>query len=577
MQGVEQLRGMNLSSGELEVFQGMFPGLEEFGPFQDLLAQTIDMEGRYSTATRQAKIDTGLWTDELVDISTELNKTITNMEGLANAIDQANKLQEPITPEGEALNVQIAAYEQLKAAADAAGKPTEQFDNILAGLNARLAENGARVATNQALISLYAAAVFQTSGNFEFAGAEAMRFSEILAGLPVAQQVKITAALPFLELNRLAKLIDLIVNKKYSIEIALKMAMAQEKIIPEIKQLPGSMGGELGGAAVQHNADALAQALRDLAFVGGNAAAESAGAALNADDSSDKLNKTEFGLLELAKAFEIFSEITGSKSIPAFKAWLEIQQKLVEAQEEHNLRLEQARNPLLAMNMAFAAIRTRVLETNGTIETFLRNDVFMPALNNFKSALGDLFGEPPREVQELQLRKAQLELQRAERVRAGAKPSDLKNLDKQIDAIDKDIDLIIKRVEVYKRTAELMDQTIKTEQEILDQSIILGKIIYNASSSVRLLDGAATFAYLTLINLGNSFNEVAAINRSGGGAAAVAALRAGPTASATGVRDVNLSLTLQGANRAQIQQQVMKALDDALVYDSFAGNSVRSI
>jgi len=323
----------------------------------------------------------------------------------------------------------------------------------------------------------------------------------------------------------------------------------------------------------------------------------------------DKLNKTEFGLLKLAEAFKIFGEITNSDSIPAFKEWLDMQKKFVEAQEAMAVRIEQARNPLLSMQMALLAIRTRILETNGTIATFLRNDVFMPALNAFKSALSDLFSEPSREVQELQLKKAQLELDRLYRKRGGASDKDLKALDREIASIDEQIAIIEKRTEIYKRFAELQDQTIRTEQEILDQSRILGELINKSSAQVQILNSATWFAALTLINFANATNEVTAGIRAGAGSVSGAAV-GGPVGgwswmnegasgtselvklpsgsyvfSAAQTRamigggrggDITINLTLQGQSRDQVKRDVMDALDKALVGASFGGGYIGS-
>lgn len=322
---------------------------------------------------------------------------------------------------------------------------------------------------------------------------------------------------------------------------------------------------------------------------------------------ADKLNKTEFGLLKLAEAFRFFTDLTGSKSIPAFKTWLELQKRIVEAQEQENARRELALNPMLQMVMALGAIRARILEANMTIAEFLRNDVYMPALDAFKSALQDLFGEAPREVQELQLKKAQLELDRLYRVRGGASDKDLKAIDKEIAALDEQIAIIEKRTEIYKRFAELQDNTIRTEQEILDQSRILGELVNQTSAHVRNLDSATWFAALTMINFANAVNEQAAIVRGGAvsgaavggpvggwswmnegssgsselvklpsGSWVFSASQARKLLSDGGGNSIMLNLTLQGSSKEQIKRDVMKALDDALVGASFGGGYIGS-
>jgi len=633
---VDDLKKIGASSEELRNLRIGFPVFGQIPEFTDLIREVTANELALAEANRIVKLSTGEWTEEMIEAATGLQQLITSIDQLNAGIDAANKLQHQIDPMTAFIEAQISALEALKAAREADGDATEEYDDILAGLNARLKEQAAQISVNESLNKFFAATLkdFYLFGDIvdptarsqraafgldpatiEVINAKVLELSDAVTKLPLFEQIKISAILPFTELHRLLELIRGITEKKWSFEVAMAFAMrTPEQMEPtaadweRAERLPGRGGALLRERLVEQQGAADRQRLYDIWQENQNKFAAGAGARLNAG-AADKLNKTEFGLLELAKAFEIFKKITNSESIPAFKSWLDAQKKLVEAQEAMAVRVEQARNPLLSMQMALLAIRTRILETNGTIATFLRNDVFAPALNAFKSALSDLFGEPSREVQELQLKKAQLELDRLYRKRGGASDKDLKALDKEIASIDEQIAIIEKRTEIYKRFAELQDQTIRTEQEILDQSRILGELINKSSAQVQILNSATWFAALTLINFANATNEVTAGIRAGAGSVSGAAV-GGPVSgwswvnegasgtselvklpsgsyvfSAAQTRamigggrggDITINLTLQGQSRDQVKRDVMDALDKALVGASFGGGYIGS-
>ncbi len=583
---LNEIEKMGLSGSQLkEIGITLFPILEQPGNFEALskfkqiMFDQLEVEEAVRDARRDALGKSGFTDEQIAAI--EATEALTEAtDAYAASLKNAMAILETTDPQTEFLKTQIAAWERRRAEMDLTGESTAHADNMIAGLNARLAVLDATLSSDSQLLSFYQANMTALRREALQADGDLILLANTLKQMPEDLKIKLDLLMPDLEIHRLMALLDALAHANGSV-IRIKLAL-EAAMLPAAAMAPSEaewafargLGGEAGAQAeaalTRRQKAAEIQGAFDYQNRIGTGGDAGVGARLNAGapDAADNLNKTEFGLMELSKAFAKFNELTGSKSIPAFKEWLELQKKLAEAQDAANLRAEQAANPLLAMSMAFAAIRTRVLETNGTIETFLRDDVFMPALSKFKSALSDIFGEPPREVQELELKKAHLELERLERVRGGAKPKDLKDLDKQIEAIDAEIAIISKRVDIYKKTAELMDQTIKTEQEVLDASIILGQIIFNASSSVRLLDGAATFAYLTLINLGNAFNEGAATQRSG------AATAIQQNATAQPGTNVTINLSTQAQNRAQIKADVMKALDEAFIFDTYSGNSV---
>lgn len=623
---VERLRTSGATSQDLIDLENIFPDLGQIPEYSRLIFDLADAESKFAAATREAKIASGEWTDEMIDSEATLTTLITKIDGYAQAIDDAQKIQSALDPEQEALKVQIAAYESLQAAAAAIGQPTKEYDDILAGLNLRLDEFGAKTSLNNALISLYVSALQESSAavarnyveldnmgmSVEAARGKALQFSQILATLPEVEQIRIQAILPFLEMHRLAKLIDDIVNKKYSIEIALKMAtMTPRQMTEEAQQ--GAIGpdGNITFIPRARQDEINRQALYDIYFEEQQKISSGAGAVANAEKGpKDELNKTEFGLLSLAEAFKIFNDQTGSESIPAFKAWLEMQKGLVEATEKHTAALEIQQNPLLQMIMALGAIRQHILEANITIEQFLRDQVFMPALNNFKSELDKLFNQPTRETMQLELEKDQLELQRLQRKRSGATDKELKDLDRKIESINREIEIRNKAREIEQDRISLLDKTMLTEEDLFNQAQLLATAIDITSQKVIDLQDAVFFQALAALNAGNALNLVAdaAYGLAGGApggattGAAVGGYKTGWTwvgesgaelvnfgqsgAHVFTARDsarmagggTNIEINLQVAERdnGKIKEEVMRALDNALFAASYGGSFVDS-
>jgi len=335
----------------------------------DLLAGLIDAADQLNLFKIEpvglGRFADGQFTDAMHKFGQAISDAEIEFEDLGSAIDDALKGFDKFDPLTEALEVQMVVLNGYKLELEATGQSTKDVDAQMAGLKNTIEQQSNVLSGAKSLVTLYGSQLSALNRSNDEVNTATQRLTATLNALPPSVVMQVLASLPWDDMDKVIAFLDLF-SRGYSISVSLAM---------------GNLGVDLqkGLAGIPIFGKALAEKVRgtfSLPQLLPEDANKGFGAGVAAGDTpsiygggkTDELNKTEFGLLALADAFKIFNAQTGSDSVDAFKAWLDLQKSLVEAQSVYNAILEQQSNPLLAMTIAMDTVRLRVLELKIALE-----------------------------------------------------------------------------------------------------------------------------------------------------------------------------------------------------------------
>lgn len=136
--------------------------------------------------------------------------------------------------------------------------------------------------------------------------------------------------------------------------------------------------------------------------------------------------------------------------------------------------------------LGLKAIQRHLEETGKTVEQFLR-DVNAGVLETASNAIDQLLGAPTRESLTLQLREKELERKRLLLEQGGAEDDDprLRRIDNELAAIQTTIALRNNEIEQLRLRAQLADQTIRTDVELINAFTWLYGVVGNFSGALQ--------------------------------------------------------------------------------------------
>lgn len=393
-------------------------------------------------------------------------------------------------PVVEGLKLQVLLLEESKRRlddlgdSDGAAKVKAQID----ALNNAIAETEAPAAIAKQAILALGAATLQSAGDsidqIEAAAKAYQSLADVVTKLPKEQVIEIGLNLNLSEKQAILDFIALL-QQGITIPVAIASAnLSASKFVPKADVPSGFLHDptSLGIPAENQAAaaiDAASKAAADAAPNFEKQAATTKGAGAAAKEVSQIWADGIISLGEamsegLTPAMVAQLETTHDAEMAAFG--------LADAQFRLAVEQEKAANAGDGLQIALVQIATELIKSKRTLEEWNLDEVLRPKLESINSMINEIFSKPTKESLALELKKAQLERRKLLTERNGG---DTKAIDAQITSISREIDLRNKDFEIAKLQTELKDQTLQSDQDLLNANQFLGTALESLSGSVK--------------------------------------------------------------------------------------------
>lgn len=439
-----------------------------------------------------------------------IQETMDKRAEFADAMSQFQSMLEIVDPQLEALRLEQAELEQLKTKmGDAFGDQNQarlrEVERLIGLLEDR------QDIVNQK-VALFGAQMHEQYG--ELAPHMINNVMAALAKLPVDQQIKVSVILPDLAAN-----IDVFrrfmaaLQAGASVQVAVHFAAVntfpgKQKTMDVLPGIGSAVTFEETSSAAQQIIDEANKAWDD--FKDNSVAPLGAEMGKAAKATTEAAKDTAIwadGIVSLAEALQ-------EGLTPARAAELEMIHDAelgVWALRDAEFRLaverEKAERGAIGLQIALVNIAAELVRSSRTAAQFRLDEWLRPQIDNVQSMISSIFQQPTREGLQLQLQLKKLERQRLMIERRGG---DTERIDKQIDALQREIDIRQTELEIMQIGLQLKDQTLQSDQDVINASIFLSGVLESLSGEAKDL---VTLFGLDLFNAG--MKAVGALNSVG--------------------------------------------------------------